>query len=220
MAQPLWKIHLKEKNRWVAKENDSAGKFVLRRIQEKIQASVAEALTTGYPYQWTDIWYDEMIAFMVHVTTNELKWMRETAHFARVLKSPEHKENKVTLVNNFHSWLPLATYRWNYVRDKNSRGEHRKMKSGAPVSLEQFWRDIVLATYQILTYLKSNVPPLDELSKWIFIDDNYPRSHPFNRLFDYNGWYRWEFSNIFECISFMIFCRMIKMGYERWELSS
>lgn len=223
MAQPLWRIHLREKSRWGVEENNSAGKLLLRKVQQKIQESVVEALTTGYPYHWTDIWYDDMIAFMVHVATNELKWMKETSHFPETLKSPEHKENKVTLVNNFHAWLPLATYRWDYVRDKDSkdcRGVNRKMKSGVPVNLEQFWQDIVLATYQILIELKSNLPSLQELSKWIFEEDNYPHLHPFNKLFDYNGWYRWEFSNIFECINFMIFCRMIKMGYERWELSS
>ncbi len=67
--------------------------------------------------------------------------MKETSHFPETLKSPEHKENKVTLVNNFHAWLPLATYRWDYVRDKDSkdcRGVNRKMKSGVPVNLEQF----------------------------------------------------------------------------------
>lgn len=55
MAQPLWQIHLREKNRCTIEENNSASKFLLKKIQEKIQASIAEALTTGYPYQTADI---------------------------------------------------------------------------------------------------------------------------------------------------------------------
>lgn len=222
MAQPLWQIHLREKSRWTIEINNIAEKSLLKKIREKIQASVAEALAAGYPYKTTDIWYDEMIAFMVHTAWCELRWNRETAHFAKVLKSPEHKIHKVTLVNNFHAWLPLATYKWDYVRDEDSRsGKFQKMKSGVPVNLEQFWRDIVLATYEILMCFKSSLPSLEELStKGLFEEDKYPRSHPFNKIFYYNGLYRCELPHIFECIVFLIFCRMIKMGYLRWELSS
>lgn len=216
MTKPFWEIH-SDTQRVLKWESWYSEKQKIDNIEQKIQASIANALEKSW--EVVDISPEDMISYMVFSVVKELKDTERVRLFQETLQSDKFETGEISLTNNFHAYLPLATYWWDYVRDDRNMEEWKK-KSEKPVSMKEYWNDIVACTYDTLKYFYSGLHTLEELQQWLFTAGNWPRENPYNILFEYTWKYRVVCNNIFSCINFLIFCKMINHGYNPSDLSS